>query len=123
MRRCMSPVVCRSIAGTGRSACNSSSTTSSVRRLALLVLFAASPAVAQTVTVDQSACRLATPRVRAADVKKNPGRDAVTGKGGAPADISPPLQGPKNFQIVTAVDAAKKLQALGGTATNPNQYG
>ncbi|GIL38602.1 hypothetical protein [Roseiterribacter gracilis] len=97
-----------------------------MRKLLVALLLTASPAVAQTVTVDQSACRLATRHVPAADVEYKPGRDVVNGKPVAPADISPPLQVPRNFQIVIAVDVAKKLQALGGTSTattNPNQFG
>jgi hypothetical protein len=111
-----------------------------VRRLALAALLAAAPAMAQqTVTVDQSACRVATRHVPAADVEYKPGRDVVNGRPVAPADMTPPLQLPKSFSIVIAVDVAKKLQALQpgkttppatstGAATpqataNPNQYG
>jgi hypothetical protein len=108
---------------------------SPVHKLVVVALLAAMPAMAQqTVTVDQSACRVATRHVPAADVEYKPGRDVVNGKPVAPADISPPLQLPKSFAIVIAVDVAKKLQSLqaGSTTTaassaqataNPNQYG
>jgi hypothetical protein len=105
-----------------------------VHKVVLVALLAAMPATAQqTVTIDQSACRVATRHVPAADVEYKPGRDVVNGKPVAPADIAPPLQVPRSFSIVIAVDVAKKLQSLqaGSTTTgaspqataNPNQFG